>query len=206
MNPSWQLCKWNKLLLSRRQWWEYPSANNARQVLVYGCLWSNATQIIKNGRKKIVDAPLTSSFKMGHRGYHFLLFLQRRPIIPWWLSEIYCLADYQQCMTTNCWHSVENRFLDGVGSVLQYVLPRQEANTSIMHNHDEINFQIPDLHDQKMLMLCWHSFCHRCIRNVQLFESALDITHIVLAAFQVFSFTCPLITTLFFNNPNEYIL
>jgi len=55
-------------------------------------------------------------------------------------------------------------------------------------------------HDQQSLILRWCSFCHGCIRNMQSFNLAQSIIHIVLAAFLAFLFTFCLITTLFFNN------
>jgi len=33
-------------------------------------------------------------------------------------------------------------------------LAMRVANTVIMYNHDHINFQLPDIHDLKLLTLC----------------------------------------------------
>jgi len=55
-------------------------------------------------------------------------------------------------------------------------------------------------------MLCWRSFCHGCIHNMQSFDLAQSVVHIVLVAFLAFSFTFPLITALFFNNTYKYII
>ena len=44
-------------------------------------------------------------------------------------------------------------FQDEVGSMSLWFLPIKPATTSIMYNPDQINFQLPDLHDLKLLML-----------------------------------------------------
>jgi len=109
-------------------------------------------------------------------------------------------------MTNNLWHVFHSHFEDAVGRVSLWFFPIKAANTSIMYNHDQIIFQLPDLHDLKLLTLRWRSFCHGCIHNMPSCSLALSIIHIVLAAFLAFSFTFLLITTLFFNNAYKYIL
>ena len=43
----------------------YIFANKGCGILVYGCLWSSATDINEDARAKIFDAPMTLIFKMG---------------------------------------------------------------------------------------------------------------------------------------------
>ena len=109
-------------------------------------------------------------------------------------------------MTNDCWHSVDADFQDEVGSVSLWFLTIKAANTTIMYNNNQINFQWPDKHDLKLLTLWWHSFCHGCIHIMQSFDLAQSIIHIVLAAFPEFPFTFFLITTLFYNKTYEYTI
>jgi len=76
------------------------------------------------------------------------------------------------CRTNNCWHSIDTHFQYEVGRVSLWFLPMMAANTLIMYNHDQINFELPDLHDLEVLTLCWWSFCHECMHIMQSFDSA----------------------------------
>jgi len=96
-------------------------------------------------------------------------------------------------------------FIDGAGRVLQSVLPMKAAKNSFITNDNLSEVWFPRTHDQKSLMLCWRSFCHGCILNMQSLNLAQFIIYVVLAAFLVFSFTLFLITTLFCNNTWIYI-
>jgi len=103
---------------------------------------------------------------------------------------------HDQKSLTLCWHLFSRWGREHV----VIIWPIKAANTWIIYNNKRINFKLPDLYDLQLLMLRWHSFCHGCIHNMQSFNLAQSIMHIVLAAFLAFSFTFFLITTLFFNN------
>jgi len=95
---------------------------------------------------------------------------------------------------------VDAHFHHGAGRVLLSVLPIKAARKPFVTDYNLLEVWFPKTHDQKSLTLRWRSFCHRCIHNIQSFNLAQSIIHIVLAAFLAFSFTFFLITTLFFNN------
>ena len=150
--------------------------------------------------KKIVDAPLTLIFMMEQGGYCNLFCLWRQPLITLWLTTTYRRREFPGYMTKNRWHSIHAHCHDGAGRVLQSVLPIKAAKNSCMTDYNLSEVWSPRTHDQKLLMLHWRSFCHGCIRNMQSFNFAQSIIHIVLADFLEFLFTFFLITTLFFNN------
>jgi hypothetical protein len=148
----------------------------------------------------IVDAPLTLIFMMGHGGYCNLFCLQRQPKIPLWLTTPYRRCHFPGPMTKNRWCSVDAHFHDRAGRVLLSGLPIKAANESCMTDYNLSEMWFPRTHDQKSLTLCWRSFCHGCIHNMQSSNLVQSIIHIVLAVFLAFSSTFFLITTLFFNN------
>jgi hypothetical protein len=47
---------------------------------------------------------------------------------------------------------------NGVVMVLLSVLTMRAANTSVMHNSDQITVELPYLQNHQSLMLCWRSF------------------------------------------------
>ena len=159
-----------------------------------------APQITHDTWPTIVDTPLTLTFMMGQGGYCHLFCLARQEKIPLWLTTTYRRCDFPGRMTKNCWSFIDATFHDGAGRVLRSVLPRKAAKNSFMAEYNLSEVWFPRTHDQKSLMLPWRSFCHGCIHNMQSFNLAQSIIHIVLAAFLSFSFTFFLITTLFFNN------
>jgi len=75
-----------------------------------------------------------------------------------------------------------------------------------MYNHIQIHFELPNLQDQKLLMLYRGRLCHWVIHNMQLADWAYSIMDIILAAIQSFLLIFSLITTFFFNNTSKYIL
>jgi len=79
---------------------------------------------------------------------------------------------YTTNMTFNRWCSVDAHFQDGAGSMLRSLLPIQGGNTSIMCIHYQIEFLIPDLQEYTSFRLCWRSFCHGRIRNMEPFTLA----------------------------------
>jgi hypothetical protein len=70
-----------------------------------------------------------------------------------WLSATYRQCDYAECMMKYCGHTVDAQFQNVVGRVLLYFWPIQAANTSIMCNHNQNNFILPDLDDLKSVLL-----------------------------------------------------
>jgi hypothetical protein len=150
--------------------------------------------------QKIVDALLTLMFMMGQGGYCCLFCLQRRPKIPLWLTTTYRRCDFPGCMTKNHWRSVDPHFHGRAGRVLLSSLPIKAAKNSFLTDYNLSEVWFPRTHNKKSLTLRWYSFCHGCIHNLQSFNMAQSIIHILLAAFLAFSFTLFLITTLFIDN------
>ena len=146
------------------------SANKGCHVLVYGWFLSSTTHIAEDARPNTVDAPLTLICKLGQEGYCYLFFEWMRQIIPLRQSGTYRPSDYPGCMTKNHWHSSDSHFQHAVGSMSLQFLSIKMANTTIMYNHHQIHFWLPDLQDQKLLTLRWCSFCHRHNCNMPLFD------------------------------------
>jgi len=78
------------------------------------------------------------------------------------IDYVYSLSNrvfyYPTYRTKNCWRSVDAHLHDGAGSVFLTLLPIKDANTLIMCIHYQVAFLLPDLQDQKSLMLRWRSF------------------------------------------------
>jgi len=68
---------------------------------------------------------------------------------------------YPRCKDKGFWWSVDANFQNWALTVSHSPLPTQAANTLGMHNGNQIPVQLPDLHDLKLLSLCWYSF--KCI-------------------------------------------
>jgi hypothetical protein len=119
---------------------------------------------------KIVDAPLALVFMKGQGGYCYLFYLWRQPIIPLWLTTTYWRCDVQGRMTKNRWCSVEAHFHDWAGRVLLSVLPIKAAKNCFVTDYNLSKVCFPTTHEQKSLMLRWHSFCHYCILNMEWFN------------------------------------
>jgi hypothetical protein len=84
------------------------------------------------------------------------------------LSAVWLLQTNDQKLVMICWcsFSIWNR------EHVVIICPIKAANTSIMYNHKRINFDLPDLHDLKLSMLRWPTFCHGCIHIMQLLDLA----------------------------------
>lgn len=63
---------------------------------------------------------------------------------PWWEANTY-------------WHTIDTPDENGVGRVSRSPLPIPAANKLVMHNTDQITFQLPYLQDQQLLTLHLHS-------------------------------------------------
>jgi len=61
-------------------------------------------------------------------------------MIPVWLPATYQQCEYPGRMTINHWCSVDAHFQDEVGMVSLWFMLIKEANTTIMYNHDQINY------------------------------------------------------------------
>jgi hypothetical protein len=175
-------------------------ANKGSQKFLYDWLQPIRGAISKDAWPKIVDTPLMLIFMMGQGGYCNLFCLKRQPKILLWLTTTYQRCDFPGHIPKNCWRSVDTHFHDGAGRVLLSVLPIKAAKNSFLNDYNLSEVWFPRMHDQTSLMLRWRSFCHGCIHNLQSFNLAQSIIHIVLAAFLAFSFTFFLFTMLFFNN------
>jgi hypothetical protein len=166
------------------------------------CDWLQPIQgvISQDAWPKIIDALLTLIFLMGQGGDCYLFHLYRQPIVLLWLTTTNWRHDSWGCMTKILWHSVDIHFHHAAGRVLQSVLPIKESRNYSMTDKNLSEVWFRRTHDDKLLTLHWRSFCPGCIRNMQSFNLAQSIIHIVLASFQAISFTFFLITTLFFNH------
>jgi len=78
-----------------------------------------------------------------------------------WMSATNWNIHYPRCKVRNCWHSVDDHSQNWAVSVLLSLLPINAANTSVMHNSEQITVQLPYLQDHKSLRLCWRPF--QCI-------------------------------------------
>jgi len=181
-------------------------AYKGSQDILYDWLQPISGVISQDTRPIFIEAPLTLIFAMGQGGHCHLFCLYRPAKIPVWVTTTYQRCDFPERMTKNCWRSVDTHFHDGAGRVLLSVSPIQEGKNSFVTDYNLSEVWFPRTHDQKLFTLCWRSFCHGCIHNMQSFNLAQSIIHIVLAAFLAFSFTFFLITTLFFTNTYIYIL
>ena len=66
------------------------------------------------------------------------------------ITSLYIYHDYN---TKNHRPSIDANIDDEVGTWSQQFLPIKAANTSIIYNHDQVNFYLPDINDLKF----WHS-------------------------------------------------
>ena len=66
--------------------------------------------------------------------------------------------DFQWWQAKNCWRSIVSHFHEGARSISRSVFPIQAANKLIITRNDHIASGIPNLQDQKSLMLRW-SLC-----------------------------------------------
>jgi len=120
------------------------SPYNGSHVLVYWYWWSCATHRTKDGTRKFVDALLTPIIQLGQGGYRYLFFLYWWAIIPILLSATYHWSDLSGWHTNTHWGSGDAHIQNWVESLSLSVLPSWAASTSIMYNHDQISFSLPD--------------------------------------------------------------
>ena len=142
------------------------------QQHLYVCFRSRVTHMTEDAKPRIVDALLTLIFKIGQEGYCYLLGQSQQPILHLRHSTTYCLWHYPGCKTKNRWRSAGAYCQLKVGRVSERILPVTATDSSIMYNHDQINFELPDLPDLESLTLGWHSFCNGRIRNIYTLDLA----------------------------------
>ena len=63
------------------------------------------------------------------------------------------LANYLAYITTNHWGSIDAHAKNEAVTVLQSLLLIKAANTSFMHNNDQVTAELPYLQDHKPLTL-----------------------------------------------------
>ena len=126
----------------------------------------------QDGTSEIVDAPLMLISRMGKGACRYCLCLSRQPVTYLWMGATNLHIGYPRCKTKDHWHSIDAYFQNGAVTVSLVILPKKAANRLVMNCSDRITLYLPELQDQKSLMLCWPSFCHRCIHNMQSFTLA----------------------------------
>jgi len=67
-------------------------------------------------------------------------------------------TNYPRCEAKNCWSSVDPHSQTGAVTVLLSLFTIEAANTSVMHNSDQITVYLTYLHDHKWLSIHWRSF------------------------------------------------
>jgi len=127
------------------------------QYLINGCLQPIGTWITQDVKLKFVDAPLTLILRRGRSPCHCLCCLSRQLICRLCITATRSLVNDSTYKTTNCWRSIVAHSQNGVVTVLLSFLPIKAANTSVMHNSDQMTVQLPFLQDHKSLMLRWRS-------------------------------------------------
>jgi hypothetical protein len=68
------------------------------------------------------------------------------------------LVNYRTYKNTNHWRFVDAHAKNGAVTVLVSLLPIEAANTSVMHNNDQVTGELPYLQDDKSLTLCWPTY------------------------------------------------
>ena len=99
-------------------------------ILVYGYLWSRATDISEDARWNIIDDLLTLIFKMGSGACSSLYCSKRRPLLSFWLCATSSPPDYLWFTTNNCSCSLKTQFQEVVQSVSLFVINIMAAGTS----------------------------------------------------------------------------
>ena len=145
-------------------------------------------------------------YKMGQGECHILLCLWRRPKLRLYIPTTKSLFDYLTSKTNHPSRSVDADFQNGAGRMSLSLLHIKVANMTFLNVNNQSPLQLSKMEDQKSSTLCWHSFGHRCICNVQSFDLAYYMSNGVLAALLSSLYTFSFITTLFIHNTYKYIL
>ena len=105
-----------------------------------------------------VDAGLTDIVRIGLWPCPLLYCLQWLPIHWLRVTASESLTNYRIYKTKNLWGSIDTQFQNGEVNVLLALLLIKAANMLVTHNSKYIPFQLPYLHYQNALTLCWCSF------------------------------------------------
>jgi len=97
---------------------------------------------------EIVDALLRFLFGMRQGFGHNFFCLSRQPIPHFWMGAPNRHVGYPRWKAKNCWHSVDSHFQNGALTMSRCLLPLNTANMLVIHNSDQITFQLPYLQDQ----------------------------------------------------------
>jgi len=133
-------------------------ASKSSQYLTYGWLKPIASEITHDAKPKIVDIPLTLIFRIGQGACCYSFCIWRQPEPHWWVIATNHDLRYPRCKAKIHWGSIDAHFQNGAVTVTLCLSPIEAANMMVMHNSDQITFQLPFKHDYKMLTLRWGSF------------------------------------------------
>jgi hypothetical protein len=79
------------------------------------------------------------------------------PISHIWMSATNRNISYSWYTAKDRWRSVDAHAKNGAVTVLLSLLPVKAANTTVMHNNDQVTGELPDIQDHKSLTLRWRS-------------------------------------------------
>ena len=74
------------------------------------------------------------------------------------MSATHRNINYPRCVAGYCWRSDDAHSQNGAVTVWLSLLPIKAANTSVMHNSDQITVELPYIQNHKSLILRWPSF------------------------------------------------
>jgi len=114
-------------------------------------LWICATnrQIdYQNAKPTIVDTPLTLIFRIGQGACPYCFCLRRQPLLHLWTFSTNRYLGHPRRKTKTCWHLVEFHVQNGAVTMWWSLLPIKGANMWVIHNSNQITFQLLYLQDQ----------------------------------------------------------
>jgi len=107
---------------------------------------------------KIIDALLTLILMMRQGACHCWYSQWRLPISDKCMSATNRNINYPRCEAKNRWCTVDAHSQNGAVTLLLSFLPIKAANTSLMHNSNQITVYLLYLQNHKSLKHCWRSF------------------------------------------------
>ena len=132
-------------------------ATEGGQYFMYGCLQLIASRITHDVRTKIVDPPLTLSFRMGQGARSYWFYHYKRPKPDLWMFASNHHLDYPRWKTKNRWHSID-AFQNRAGNLSLLFLHLQAASTSLVDDCNQSPLRLPMMQSQTSLMLHWCPF------------------------------------------------
>jgi len=133
-------------------------AYNGWQYDGYVHWWPNWIVINLLTWPKFVDPALTVIFRMKQWLCRFVFCLYRLPIRWLCVFATKLNLNYLTYMTKICWGSVDTHFQNGAVTVSLTLLPIKASNMMVMWISDQVDLELPYLHDRKSETLLWHSF------------------------------------------------